>query len=110
MPSSSLRSCFRLLALPPELRNHIYELVLHSDRAVYRGIVYLDERDERLWKPPALLCTSRQVRAEASPLYYAQTIFSVEDRRIALDWLKVIEPKWTARIARLKDASECVHD
>lgn len=46
--------------LPPELRNAIYELALPSDR-----VVKLDDEE------PALLRTSKQIRQQASKMFYS---------------------------------------
>ncbi|KAK4945853.1 hypothetical protein LTR10_014944 [Elasticomyces elasticus] len=84
----------RLLQLPPELRNHIYELVLPKLlklspinpglRQGARGqlMLYSEHHDgpSRPVKPqpvtiPALLQTCRLLRADALPRYFAENIF-----------------------------------
>jgi len=60
-----------ILKLPPELRNAIYRCVLISDTPID-----VSERNENL-TPCYLLATCRQIRAEASKMYYSENTFSV---------------------------------
>ena len=64
-PSSS-----RLLELPAELRNRIYCYAVVSDTSVPVGANSFSE--------PALLATSKQIRDEASPVFYAENSFNVD--------------------------------
>ncbi|KAK0314161.1 hypothetical protein LTR73_004774 [Friedmanniomyces endolithicus] len=88
--NTSDQTLCRLLDLPPELRNHIYEYLLlgGEDEAPVRVTDCLsDERglqpnilqkgSEDLWQPPAILQTCRQIRGEATPLYYTTNTFDV---------------------------------
>lgn len=66
-----------LLELPAELRNSIYRYVLlgywknwMEDQT--RPIVDIEDHD---FEQPSLLRTCRQIRSEASPIYYLQTHF-----------------------------------
>ncbi|KAK3678000.1 translation initiation factor eIF-2B subunit alpha [Recurvomyces mirabilis] len=62
----------RLLALPAELRQQIYEYSLvQSDEIVVRLAI------RRYWRPPALLQTCREIRHEATPTYYADNTFYI---------------------------------
>ncbi|KAK5683014.1 hypothetical protein LTS10_004542 [Elasticomyces elasticus] len=81
-----------LLAIPPELRNAIYELVLEA----HAGAKNKDT------KPPALINVCRATRTEASALYYstypftfsASAIYAMARaypfRRIVSKWLRAI--------------------
>ncbi|KAK3679742.1 hypothetical protein LTR78_000118, partial [Recurvomyces mirabilis] len=61
----------RLLTLPAELRNTIYEHVLCS-----KGhILVRDGRSGHHHRPKCLLHTCQQIREEASPIYYTQNTF-----------------------------------
>ncbi|KAK4494391.1 hypothetical protein PRZ48_014689 [Zasmidium cellare] len=83
----------RLLGLPPELRNNIYELVFsgtthtipsHESRINYR----------RMKKHPApgLLLACKQIHVETISMFYAQTAFYIEDHWNLPLWLKKIGP------------------
>lgn len=61
-----------LLALAPELRNKIYRLVLVSDAAIDIG-------SESSPTPPRLLGTCRQIRHEATSIYYHENTFAATD-------------------------------
>jgi len=80
----------RLLDLPPELRNHIYEYLLlgGEDEAPVRvtdclleerGLppIILQAGSEEIWQPPAILQTCQQIRDEATPVYYTTNTFDV---------------------------------
>ena len=80
---------FRFLDLPPQLRNHVYELA--TDASWYEGV---DLRRWRLQAPPhAITAVSRQVRAESLGIYheafrkfcYANSIRIVMDISDVLD-------------------------
>lgn len=58
---------FRFMDLAPELRNRIYRLAVLSETAI--GI-----RKTGYSRPP-LLQTSRQIRSEATGIYYSENIF-----------------------------------
>lgn len=58
-----------LLAMAPELRNWIYRLVLVSDAAI-------DVSSESPATPPGLLGTCRQIREEATSIYYHENAFT----------------------------------
>lgn len=58
-----------LLDLPPELRNEIYRYTLHaSDWLVVDG---------NMPEEPGLLSACRQIRTEASPIYYFENWFHI---------------------------------
>ncbi|KAK3617718.1 hypothetical protein LTR56_025095 [Elasticomyces elasticus] len=58
-----------LLALPPELRNRIWEYVLVSPKKI---VINKDT-----WKQPPLVRTCKQTRTEAGPMYYRQNKFAM---------------------------------
>jgi len=74
-----------LLALPPELRNHIYYDALIEDE------IYVRSNDPSTLQEPSLLRTCCRIRSEASPIYYASNNFClvVEDFEVdtVLTWL-----------------------
>ncbi len=79
MPSTTQdRRPLHLLRLPRKLRTRIYEFVL-TER---NDIPILDET----WRPPGFLSVCRQIRHEASKIYYCDNGFEIV-RRLALRWL-----------------------
>ncbi|KAK3632075.1 hypothetical protein LTR56_016561 [Elasticomyces elasticus] len=58
-----------LLALPPELRNRIWEHSLVSREEV--------RIDNETWRQPPLLRACKQIRKEAAPMYYTLNKFSM---------------------------------
>ena len=70
---SEITQC-RLLQLPPELRNKIYSFALVEDNAIM-----VSERSDITGDPPVwvpgLLATNRQVRTEATPIFYGENTF-----------------------------------
>lgn len=56
--------------LPPELRNEIYHLTLIEETPVR-----INTYNRRVWKPSSLLQTCRQIRTEASPVYFGCNAF-----------------------------------
>ncbi|KAI5363554.1 hypothetical protein Slin14017_G055180 [Septoria linicola] len=69
------KSRINFFCLSAELRNQIYELVLVENRSI-------DIDPSKLWwetstrrSPPGVLCTNRQVRKEALPIYYGSNTF-----------------------------------
>ena len=67
-----------LLALPAELRNEIYELVLDSssDVPIYR--VHPADTSYRRCPAPPLLQTCHKLRAEASAIFYGRNRFEIK--------------------------------
>ncbi|KAK3634942.1 hypothetical protein LTR56_005808 [Elasticomyces elasticus] len=51
--------------LPPELRNRVYELVIPCGERVLGP-----------WTEPSILCVSKQIRRETSPIYYKHNEFT----------------------------------
>ncbi|KAK4890306.1 hypothetical protein LTR27_010949 [Elasticomyces elasticus] len=58
-----------LLALPPELRNRIWEHTVSREPHV--------TIDKETWRQPPLLRTCKQIRQEAAPMYYGLNKFSI---------------------------------
>lgn len=76
--------------LPAELRNHIYDLAL-----VDAGRIEVNRNLSTHWNPPPLLQACRQLRNEASPVYYGNNTFTIEHWNAlkALEtWLRAIGP------------------
>ena len=65
------RTGSRLLALPPEIRDHIYSLAVVE----VKPIELLNVRP--FLTEPGLLATSRQIRAEATPIFYGENVFQL---------------------------------
>ncbi|KAK5725432.1 hypothetical protein LTR15_003618 [Elasticomyces elasticus] len=59
-----------LLALPPELRNRIWEHSLVSPEPLVRI-------DNETWRQPPLIRACKQIRHEAAPMYYGLNKFSI---------------------------------
>jgi hypothetical protein len=64
-----------LFKLPPELRNRIYELVLPRRPPLQPVYYYAEARLQ--WKEPPLIRTSKQIRHEALPMFYAVNEFTL---------------------------------
>ena len=70
---------FALFELPPEIRNRIYELALVGSN---EELIIKDAPS------PALLRTSRQIRQEASSIYYGCNIFLIANAEaLCIPWL-----------------------
>lgn len=73
------------LELPPELRNRIYFAALGSEQPTC-----LIDRDGKKYSP-GLLRTCKQIREEATDIYYNNTEFEIwikgDDTRTAVKWL-----------------------
>ncbi|KAK5124259.1 hypothetical protein LTR85_001962 [Meristemomyces frigidus] len=99
MSTTAQQSCV-LLALPPELRNHIYSDVLSTG-----DVVVIHENGTKPALPP-LLQTCRQIRNEALQLYHASNIFRVRvfesQTNTALAWLKSLDPQAGAHIKHMR--------
>jgi len=81
-----------LLALPPEIRNCIFELAF-SDT-----IIILDEETRAL----ALLCSCRQIRSEAYDVFYSTVIFEANTLGSAFDFIVNLSPQPCASISELR--------
>ena len=95
MSSSQEVAQSRLFRLPAELRVHIYGLVL---------IAETPQPINWSWIAPSLLRTCRQLRNEASPVYYANNSFLGPDLRDSPQlylWLVAIGPRQYGRIRRI---------
>ncbi|KAK5117159.1 hypothetical protein LTR85_008927 [Meristemomyces frigidus] len=65
---ATTQSTSRLLALPPELRDEIYRFALVEEKIVV---------DATRHTTPGVLRTCRQIRKEASPIFYRENAFVV---------------------------------
>ena len=90
-PRNAQQAC-KLLNLPPELRNRIYELVVGEN--VFSKI-------GRSYSVPPLLSTGRQIRSEASSVYYGGTKFGVFFPRSCFAWLSNLAPESQAQIRKV---------
>ncbi|KAK5704352.1 hypothetical protein LTR97_003370 [Elasticomyces elasticus] len=70
IPNLPCQTCSRLLDLPPELRNAIYEyaLVIHQPITISKT---------SQWTQPGLLRACKQIRQEAAPIYYGMNQFHI---------------------------------
>lgn len=90
-----------LLALPAELRNKIYEHALIDPQCVRRHFTHLADPMAKSCPGPALLQTCRQIRAEATELYYSNNTFIIkawhapqmECEPVLEAWLRAIGPE-----------------
>lgn len=85
-----------LLALPPELRNTIYELAF-SD-------IILDLDEET--RAPCLLSSCRQIRIEAYDIFYRTVVFETNARDKAFDFLSGVPPRIRASITEFRYFTE----
>lgn len=84
----------RLFVLAAELRNRIYELVLVEDEKIWFN--------KKNFKQPGLLCVNRQIRSEASPIYYHLNTFNVDCMNFDSTSLKLLyrqNKKWVKKSA-----------
>ncbi|KAM3424437.1 hypothetical protein BST61_g6441 [Cercospora zeina] len=89
-----------LLLLPPELRNKIYYELFESQR---REVFHLCEGHMQ----PAVLMTCRQLRAECSGMFYANTTLLFGDPDVCIRRLTTLSPKHIDAIPELRyDTSE----
>ncbi|KAK5123756.1 hypothetical protein LTR85_002392 [Meristemomyces frigidus] len=84
----------RLLALPPELRNVIWELtLLRSSNIRVENDIFAHDIHVGESVQPSLALVSRQVRCEALPIYYSANTFELytilpAQWYITFDWLR----------------------
>ena len=64
----------RLLELPPELRNYVYELSVVSNTSI---VIEPGDKSTRAKQPPLIL-VNRQIRSEALLIFYAQNTFEFD--------------------------------
>lgn len=92
-----------LLELPPEIRTSIYFNALVSDNATFNLI----NRDGDTSGQPSLLRTCHQIRAEATPLFYASNYFAshIKDTVVRKPYSGIpTKPKVKALIKRKAEA------
>ncbi|KAK5732640.1 hypothetical protein LTR17_010321 [Elasticomyces elasticus] len=83
-----------LLGIPPEMRNRIFELVLvekHANR------LYEDTWGEHCIRPD-LLRTNRQIRDEATPVWYGANIFINLPKLRMMKHLRMQDKKEVGRV------------
>ncbi|KAK4961755.1 hypothetical protein LTR10_002246 [Elasticomyces elasticus] len=84
-----------LLALPPELRNRVWSLVL----ATY---LFQPSSDSG---PPSILQTNHQIRGETLPMYYGDTTFELETgdfSKCNCNWLRSIGDQAAKQIRHVR--------
>jgi hypothetical protein len=82
------------LDLPPELRNRIYDLVFSE----FKLELVLSATQPR----PPLLRTCRQIRQEASSLYYARSFLVTCAEEICVPWLRSIPAEMRKHMRAVK--------
>ena len=97
----------RLLALPAEWRNRIYHLVLVSDQRIRitpspQGFQHTDRTHE-----PSLIQTCRQIRREATTIYYSDNVFRANLLPDLVAWLKLIGEATRAMLKNVQLIREC---
>lgn len=95
-PSAQTIKPSRLLSLPPELRNEIYNNLFPPSS---EGSV---ERIKPGYELPGLLLTCKQVHAECMGLYYSNSIFRCLDEDSAVSWLTNLPRKWLDMIEEVR--------
>ncbi|EME41542.1 hypothetical protein DOTSEDRAFT_26697 [Dothistroma septosporum NZE10] len=92
----------RLMTLPPELRNEIYQIVLDDEtqRCSTRFKVRFTSKGQVRHgrEEPALLNTSSTIRAEALPMFYAlnkfELTFAVGQFHGAIEWVSSLREQY----------------
>jgi len=102
----------RLLELPPELRNHVYELVVKRDDAISMRPLAWDSEGKPITQltQPALSATCWEVRKEVLSLYYACNTFEqtfeiggwIEDDKSFGAYLDAVGPQLCRRFTRIR--------
>ena len=101
-------SAARLLSLPAELRNCIYEHVLIDREPISLYFTHPADPIAQSCSGPALLHTCRQIRAEATQMYYSKNLFVVKTWHapncdaVLKAWLRAIRPDSRALIKILR--------
>lgn len=75
--ASSTSQTPHLLGLSPELRNEIYSYTLTTDDDDDDDEVWLIDSDNKTSTLPPILQVCRQIRVEASAMYYSNTHFGL---------------------------------
>lgn len=98
-----------LTALPSELRNQIYHLVLLSEPQVSIDGQQDPKKQLPLLETPGLLRTCRQIEREASSMWYGNTVFCYDSTSKLLRGLHTLG---TAKcmMLRIIRCSQCCHN
>lgn len=103
-----LQPTSRLLSLPAELRNRIYEYAVSEQDAYHlsRGPRWMSwapgyRTNRTAFQTPAILQVCRQTSAEASPIFYSITAFQYNDAWVLTSWLKMLDNKNVQHIRKI---------
>ena len=99
MASESETQCY-LLSLPPEIRDHIYALAIVEEKPIPLG------NDYPFIYEPALLATNRQIREEATPVFYGENVFKARDYYQTVDLIKYTDKRKFSLIRSIQAFSE----
>ena len=91
---NAVSTTFRLLDLPPELRNRIYHMILITNDLIWietRGLLTATDIVETgsFFEPP-MLSVCQQIRNEATSIFYASNAFEGYDGVQISTWLKML--------------------
>lgn len=103
-PPTQAQQHSRLLNLPAELRNQIYEYTFSSSPVEISRRSFLKQNPKGLLKSSGLLLACKQIHHEAAQLYYSLTTFYVQrdaEYRIA-HWINRIGPLRKALIQNIQ--------
>ena len=94
----SISTSFRFLDLPAELRNEIYKFVLGDcDRHKLRDQRTVPQPKVSFGYPP-ITKISRQIRAEALPIFYASSVFIFDSDKTGMQVATTLQ-RWMAEVA-----------
>lgn len=103
------RKAFRILDLPAELRENIYECALHDSNHAYDGDelgdVWIDRRlpsGVMTFKFPVLFHVSRQLRAEAAGVWFKKFRFLFEEVKPRIAWLDMLDEEFRKQLKTLQ--------
>lgn len=93
----------RLLELPTELREWIYEYAFQSWSGSNVVPILRDlPKGRRTQRPPGLVQACHQLRNETAAVYYGRFVFKAPDCQIATTWLITIPPSHATFIKHIR--------
>ncbi|KAF2162706.1 hypothetical protein M409DRAFT_58114 [Zasmidium cellare ATCC 36951] len=92
----------RLLGLPPELRNRIYEFVFEDSEVTIRA--HRNGIPCCTYEPPSLgiLMTCRQTYREATDIFYSVTTFYFTWRMALVEFLRSLPPRHARMVSTIR--------